>query len=112
MLRLRLLLSLLFAACAVAAVLLRPLPARSDDGTAAAPAPTPPTDTTQIPAALPLVKAKPKRTPQLHLPFGERVVDYAKRLIGTRYVYGGSTPRSGFDCSGFVRYVYGHFGVS
>jgi cell wall-associated NlpC family hydrolase len=43
---------------------------------------------------------------------GLRVADYAKRFIGTRYVYGGSSPRSGFDCSGFVRYVYAHFGVS
>lgn len=40
------------------------------------------------------------------------VVSYAKRFLGVRYVYGGSSPRSGFDCSGFVRYVYAHFGVS
>ena len=40
-----------------------------------------------------------------------RVVDYAKRFRGVRYVYGGSSPRTGFDCSGFVRYVYAHFGV-
>jgi cell wall-associated NlpC family hydrolase len=43
---------------------------------------------------------------------GLSVVKYAKRFLGVRYVYGGSSPRSGFDCSGFVRFVYAHFGVS
>jgi peptidoglycan DL-endopeptidase CwlO len=52
------------------------------------------------------------RTPQLHLAFGTRVVGYARKFLGTRYVYGGSSPRTGFDCSGLVRYVYGHFGLS
>lgn len=31
---------------------------------------------------------------------------YAQSLIGTPYKYGGDTPESGFDCSGFVGYVY------
>ena len=39
------------------------------------------------------------------------LVNYAEKYIGTPYVYGGSSP-SGFDCSGFVYYVYGHFGLS
>ena len=39
------------------------------------------------------------------------VIEYAKQFIGTPYVYGGTTP-SGFDCSGFVQYVYRHFGVN
>jgi peptidoglycan DL-endopeptidase CwlO len=40
------------------------------------------------------------------------VVRYAKRFIGVRYRWGGTSPRYGFDCSGFVAYVYRHFGVS
>ena len=31
------------------------------------------------------------------------VVSFAKQYLGTRYVYGGSSP-SGFDCSGFTMY--------
>lgn len=38
------------------------------------------------------------------------IIEYAKRFIGVPYVYGGSTP-SGFDCSGFVNYVYNAFGI-
>lgn len=40
------------------------------------------------------------------------VVDYAKQFIGTKYTYGGSTPSTGFDCSGFTSYVYKNFGVT
>lgn len=36
------------------------------------------------------------------------VTSYAKSLIGTPYHYGGDTPSTGFDCSGFVRHVYRH----
>lgn len=40
--------------------------------------------------------------------FREQIVDYAKTLIGIKYVYGGES-KKGFDCSGFVKYVYNHF---
>lgn len=40
------------------------------------------------------------------------VVNFAMTLIGTPYKYGGSTPAEGFDCSGFVSYVYARHGVS
>ncbi|MDB5253523.1 MAG: hypothetical protein JWP27_2692 [Flaviaesturariibacter sp.] len=40
------------------------------------------------------------------------VVAFAKTLIGTPYVYASTNPRVGFDCSGFITYVFNHFGVS
>lgn len=42
---------------------------------------------------------------------GEEVLAYAMKYIGSKYVYGGSSPR-GFDCSGFTSYVYKNFGVT
>jgi len=41
-----------------------------------------------------------------------RVVTYARHLLGVRYSYGGTSPRSGFDCSGFTRFVFAHFGIA
>lgn len=39
------------------------------------------------------------------------VVAVAQKYIGVPYVYGGNTPSSGFDCSGFVRYVLNEAGI-
>ena len=40
----------------------------------------------------------------------KELVAYAKKYLGYKYVSGGSSPKTGFDCSGFTKYVYGHFG--
>ena len=39
------------------------------------------------------------------------VITYAKRFLGTPYEWAATGPNT-FDCSGFVQYVYAHFGVS
>lgn len=39
------------------------------------------------------------------------VVAYAKKFLGMQYKWGGSNPTTSFDCSGFIQYVLGKFGV-
>jgi len=39
------------------------------------------------------------------------IVAYAETFLGTPYVWGANGP-STFDCSGFTKYVYAHFGIS
>lgn len=43
---------------------------------------------------------------------GQEVANYVKQFLGCKYVYGGSTPSGGFDCSGLTMYVYKQFGIS
>lgn len=42
---------------------------------------------------------------------GQAVVELAKQYLGTPYRYGGAAP-GGFDCSGFVYYIYSQLGVT
>jgi cell wall-associated NlpC family hydrolase len=39
------------------------------------------------------------------------VIPTAERYIGVRYKWGGTTPSGGFDCSGYVQYVFAKHGV-
>ncbi|WP_333983229.1 C40 family peptidase [Ectopseudomonas khazarica] len=49
-----------------------------------------------------LVDDKPYEMPQL----ADSLLDLGRSLIGTRYRYGGTSVQSGFDCSGFVGYLF------
>lgn len=42
---------------------------------------------------------------------GSAIASYAQQFKGAPYVFGGTTP-SGWDCSGFVQWVYAQFGIS
>lgn len=42
----------------------------------------------------------------------EELVRFAEKLVGTRYRYGSADPSKGFDCSGFIYYVFSNFGIS
>lgn len=100
----RLLLLLFSLTFALALALIRPLPSQADPSPTFTPAKK---GTVRRPASL-----KRHSIRSLHAPLGARVAKYARHLLGVPYVYGGTSPRYGFDCSGFVRYVYSKFGVS
>ena len=43
---------------------------------------------------------------------GQDIVNFAGRFLGYKYRWGGTSPDTGFDCSGFVYYVFKNFGIT
>ncbi len=56
---------------------------------------------TQVSSSKPAVKGS-----------GQAIVNEAEKYLGISYVYGGSSPSTGFDCSGLVQYVCKKVGIS
>lgn len=42
----------------------------------------------------------------------DSIIIYAKQYLGTPYLYGSRDPKKGFDCSGFVSYVFSNYDVT
>lgn len=42
----------------------------------------------------------------------DSILAFARRQIGTPYLYASTDPTKGFDCSGFITYVFNHFNVT
>ena len=42
----------------------------------------------------------------------QQILSFASQFLGLPYVWGGTTPSPGFDCSGFTQYVFSHAGIS
>jgi cell wall-associated NlpC family hydrolase len=71
--------------------------------------------TTSIPPSAPRqTRSTPVHWPASNSASGaaRRVVSTAEQYIGVPYRYGGTSPQTGFDCSGFVQYVYAREGVN
>lgn len=68
---------------------------------------------THLPESLPLIAKNIILTPAASKANkGCEVIDYAHQFLNIRYRHAGKSPKTGFDCSGFVNFVYKNFNYS
>jgi len=69
-------------------------------------------DSTDIRSTVVIKNKVPNRKIDTRNINAEDVVAFSETLIGTKYTYGSSVKDKGFDCSGFITYVFNHFKIS
>lgn len=60
-----------------------------------------------------VVVNNPEKSPEKMAEKSKRdsIIAFAKQYLGTAYCYAGNNPKTGFDCSGFVNFVFEHFDI-
>ncbi len=65
-----------------------------------------------LPRSFPFASARPDDAEaSARLAWARDALDTGDDFLGVKYAWGGNSPSSGFDCSGFIRYVYRRHGV-
>ena len=67
---------------------------------------------TNSPGSLPVLPSRNAQYINTASTTPEELLSYAKTLIGTPYKYASTDPLVGFDCSGFITYVFNHFHIA
>jgi cell wall-associated NlpC family hydrolase len=91
----------------VVLVSLVPGASHADAGVAQSPSPTPGSATVADTA-----QPQPRSTTGGSASAGSAAVEVARRYLGVRYLFGGTDPAVGLDCSGLVQLVFRQLGIS